>query len=468
VLRGRLLAIRVCHVYDDAFITYRYAANLAAGDGLVFHPGAAWEPVLGTTTPGYAVFLAGWIALGFDAVRASLGWNVVFDLVSAVLLLRLLRGRPVAATVALCAFAGMPELARVSAGGMEAPALLCIGLAAVVALQAGKVGAAALLASVACTLRPEAVLLVGVLALEARRRDSLKRFLLPVMILGLLYAGLLAVVYGSPIPQSVSAKASRHSGAGWLDTWSEITRQAWLPSRLYLPALPLVVLGFWRGLGRREVAAPLLRFALAVVVAYLIARPHTWGWYYYPMLAAWTVALGLGAQSVWERALGPGSRREAWEFRLTIAAVPLAALALALATRGRRDTVTEGVYRPLAAWAEEVDLAHSGARVLASDIGALGYYGRGLILDSEGLVWPEAVPAAGDQPRLVREHWPEYLWITAVRAKVQPLLADPEIAASYRAVRRFSARGETRLDVAPESLPDGWAQDYLVYRKDVR
>ena len=41
---------------DDAFITYRYAANLAQGAGLVYNVG---ERVLGTTTPGYAVLLGG-------------------------------------------------------------------------------------------------------------------------------------------------------------------------------------------------------------------------------------------------------------------------------------------------------------------------------------------------------------------------------------------------------------------------
>jgi hypothetical protein len=40
--------------YDDAFITYRYAENWAAGRGLVFNPG---EAVLGTTAPGWALLL---------------------------------------------------------------------------------------------------------------------------------------------------------------------------------------------------------------------------------------------------------------------------------------------------------------------------------------------------------------------------------------------------------------------------
>src|SRR5205823_14822555 len=41
--------------YEDAFITLRYARNLAEGQGLVFNAG---ERVLGTTTPLFALLLA--------------------------------------------------------------------------------------------------------------------------------------------------------------------------------------------------------------------------------------------------------------------------------------------------------------------------------------------------------------------------------------------------------------------------
>src|SRR3990170_6336850 len=40
---------------DDAYITFRYARNLLAGNGFVFNPG---ERVLGTTTPLYTLLLA--------------------------------------------------------------------------------------------------------------------------------------------------------------------------------------------------------------------------------------------------------------------------------------------------------------------------------------------------------------------------------------------------------------------------
>jgi hypothetical protein len=42
--------------YDDAYITFRYARNLAQGQGFVYNPG---ENFLGTTTPLFTMLLAG-------------------------------------------------------------------------------------------------------------------------------------------------------------------------------------------------------------------------------------------------------------------------------------------------------------------------------------------------------------------------------------------------------------------------
>jgi len=54
-----LCALNFGQIYDDPYITFTYAENLATGEGFVFNPG---EQVLGTTAPGYA-FLLGILAL---------------------------------------------------------------------------------------------------------------------------------------------------------------------------------------------------------------------------------------------------------------------------------------------------------------------------------------------------------------------------------------------------------------------
>ena len=65
--------------YDDGYITYRYADNLARGRGFVFNPG---EPVLGTSAPGYGLLLAGLErAVGPGRVGVD-GWGAAIFLVA--------------------------------------------------------------------------------------------------------------------------------------------------------------------------------------------------------------------------------------------------------------------------------------------------------------------------------------------------------------------------------------------------
>ncbi|MFP6641670.1 MAG: hypothetical protein VCC04_15605 [Myxococcota bacterium] len=56
-----MLGLRfVDYAYDDAYITYRYARNLAMGHGFVYNLG---QDFLGTTTPLLTLLLAGASAL---------------------------------------------------------------------------------------------------------------------------------------------------------------------------------------------------------------------------------------------------------------------------------------------------------------------------------------------------------------------------------------------------------------------
>src|SRR5215831_10599096 len=65
---GAAFFLHVGFVNDDALITVRYAENLARGNGLVYDAG---EKVLGTTTPLWALVLAGASKIGVDAVAAA-------------------------------------------------------------------------------------------------------------------------------------------------------------------------------------------------------------------------------------------------------------------------------------------------------------------------------------------------------------------------------------------------------------
>ena len=465
----RWLATASCPIYDDAFITYRYARNLAEGAGLVFNPGEAWEPVLGTTTPLYALLLAGLSALGADLVRASLAVNALCDAGTALLLVQALGRRRLAATAAVLALAAMPHLARISVGGMESPLFAFLALAASSAVAAGRPALGGLCAGLLCVVRPEGVLMVGILALSRLRRPrELVRLLAPVAVVGVASVALLLSTYGDVVPQSVHAKSAMHAKEGLsvaLARVAQILQQSFLPHPAYLPALPLVALGAWRAVRERGPLRAFSLFALAITASYLAARPHVWGWYFYVPLTAWVAWLALGL----ERARAAlAARRGREPSPLGTASVALAAAAtvgaVAAIARLAPTRVPERVYRPMHAWAAESSRLHPLARVLAADIGAIGYAWRGTVLDSEGLTWPQALDYVFPNA-IIEAFEPEYLLIVAERPRLAHFRARPEIAGRYVPIARFSASGETDLEPPLEQVSPTWVQDYLLYRR---
>jgi hypothetical protein len=460
----RALAIGACPIYDDAFITFRYAQNLAHGAGLVFNPGAAWEPVLGTTTPGFAVLLAFFAKLGLAPDRAARAFGIACDVASAWLLCRLLDRRVVAASIAVALFAAAPEIARIAVGGMEMPLLVLLALTATSAIGGGRFALSGMLAALACTVRPEAVLFAGALAaFHVRSLRQLARFAAPLVVVGALYAGALTYVYGSPIPQSVRAKADNHGLGAQGSRVLAIAAQAFAPSAYALALLPIASLGIVLAFLWRSAARAFIAFALAVVCAYALAGAKTWGWYFYAPLTAWSIACGLGCEAVFEFVARAVQRIETFAKLAPFALALLAVAAVATYARLRPDRVTPLVYEPMRAWCDSERPAAHGARIVASDIGALGFFSGALILDSEGLVWPQARGSL-HQVDVVRDEHPEYAMFVANQARLATFLRDP-IAQGYEPVARFNTRGDRELHPSIDSLPDRWEQDYVVFRR---
>ena len=226
--------------------------------------------------------------------------------------------------------------------------------------------------------------------------------------------------------------------------------------------MPFVLFGWARAFRIATSVRPLLAFALGMLLAYFAARPHTWGWYYYLPLVAWVTALAFGLEPLL-RAVARRSPALARVGRLGAGITALALLVGIIVLRPR-DPVTERVYGPIAEWANEARLAEKGAVLLASDIGAIGYYGRSLILDSEGLTFPPALEFSS-QIDMVARYMPDYLLLTAVRAKIEPMRANEQVARGYYPIHRFSRFGATELEPSLGDLPDHWVQDYASRRR---
>ncbi|HKC76642.1 MAG TPA: hypothetical protein VKF37_20935, partial [Chloroflexota bacterium] len=118
---------------DDAYIHFRFAQNLAAGHGFSFNPD---HPVPGSTSPLWAVLLAGGAVLGTPLWLAAKVYGVLFAAGAAVLAWRLalrLTGAPIAALAAGALTALDGRLLWATPSGMEVTLFAALSLAAFLA-----------------------------------------------------------------------------------------------------------------------------------------------------------------------------------------------------------------------------------------------------------------------------------------------------------------------------------------------
>ncbi len=213
---------------EDALITLRYAENLAAGRGFVYNPG---EPVLGTTTPLYTLFLALGVRLGLPALATG---KVVCILADGGLCLaawawgRAWGREDVGRLAAVCVAAG-PLHIRWAISGMET-SLVALGCALVwLAWFRGRERTTWALLALLFLLRWDtavlALLLLGGSVVRERRAPWRGLGLFLVLVLPWLVFSTLE--FGSPLPGTARAKwiVYSHSPPG---TLFPASRPLWL------------------------------------------------------------------------------------------------------------------------------------------------------------------------------------------------------------------------------------------------
>ena len=252
---------------DDAYITFRYAENLAEGSGLVFNEG---ERVLGTTTPLFAISLALLNAiLGVLPTSAALWISALADAVTVYLLYRLsieAFNKPWPGLFAGLLFSLSPLAIRFSINGMETSLAVALILAGLLMYLENRFWAAVLFTAAATLARPEAGLL-GVLLVIAiytsGRKNEAARFAGALIVLLLPWALFATLYFGSPFPHSITAK----SGQVYLWSFSQ-TLSVFLSHFSFLlvgPALGRLVGVPWPG--AVQILGPAPVWVLAITIA---------------------------------------------------------------------------------------------------------------------------------------------------------------------------------------------------------
>ena len=414
---GLMLWVMRDVVNDNAYITYRYAQNLALGRGFVFNPG---EAVLGTTAPLHGLLLgllgtihadialnalfvgyAACVALAFFAYRALAGAGLPFGGIVAALLLLSSSSTYDHVPLETLLVAALLVAALVFAQERRFPAL-CVALALAVLVRADS----ALFSLV----------LFGWIARSADDRRLLLRsaplFLFPL----LAWACFAWVTYGSPLPNSASTKSgwSGHAltfvGSLWERGLASLLSEPWLS----LLGTPFVVAGAAFSFRRehRRVLPVLVSFWFCYVAVYTALRifwPHTW--YYYPLHVVHCLLFGLG----FERAVRAGQwavvRPKAGSELATVIrprisprsisafAVTLVAGLVALGASGVWSDALDipsaffaggrdALYRAAAGWLRQNP--KRCARIASLEVGTLAYHSDRVFIDRMGLVTPRA------------------------------------------------------------------------------
>jgi hypothetical protein len=452
-------ARRLPYAAEDAYITFRYAEHWAQGLGPVYNAG---ERVMGFSSPLWTA----WLALGallhvptLDFARMS---GIAFDLAALVLGVRLLEreaGRASAWAFAVF-FAVFPLFSAHAVLGMETSLLVFLLAAAATAVRARLPATGALAAALALT-RPEGVVAALAILLLADRRA----WILCGVLVAIGWGGL-ALYFGSPIPQSVTAKAVTYGVGGRppaLD-WIEGFFPAFLAQRwqnlleaqhlfaISVLTLPALVLGLRKLVRERRAAAAIAVSGLAVLTVYVLLGVPYFSWYFVLPLFGWAIAVATGLPLVIRS-------------RLVWAALTVYVLSdapyLSILYVGRNQ-VEARLFRGAA---ERLKAASNGqGTVLLEPIGHIGYVSKLRVIDEVGLVSPEVPRRRRQGPGwytdIVRAHRPEFLVVRPGLIDKNQALAG--IAAPFRTL---AERDSLLADYALVGPPPKAADELVVLRR---
>jgi hypothetical protein len=414
---------------DDAFITYRYARNIASGYGFVYNLN---EPVLGTTTPLYTLVLALFGKHSGQDIRLISHLISVLSLwISGVVLYYLGKGGGIlqAAAVALV-FVSNPLL--ISAIGMETLFLIAVLLLALKSYVDEKFYMTGVLLGFLTLTRYETMLFVGLLGLHyLLKHRKLPIWLASTVAIFGVWTVFAWYTFGNVIPQSALAKVTvLTSGDGYPFYLGAI--MWWLvygfQSSWYYVLVPIALLGGYLAVRRKRheqgYVLILAWSGLYFIAASLIAG--SFSWYFGPLIPGFAILLVWGIEFL-VRLLGRLFSQIHFEVRLaqTTRAIVFVVMALGIVIlqlsswtkgwvtyRGQIVDVRYVHYREVAKWLDHY--ASRDETLATREIGVLGYYTDMKIIDLYGLVTPDLMSslARGETEALrktVELYAPDYL-----------------------------------------------------------
>ena len=427
--------------FDDAYITYRYARNIATGRGFVYNAG---EPVLGTTTPLYTLLLAGLSLVWPDIPLAShylgiLAWMLCIPLIYGI---GRTNGRESIGLVAAALLAFNPLFPRVL--GMETTLYALFALAAFFFHLQDRPLLAGLFASLAFLTRWDGILVVAVLLFAEMlkgRRGFFRAGLIcaSVMIPWLAYS---YMTFGSIFPNSFYAKM----GQGWNqgfggDELGTFGRGLLLLGASAYEANPLFLIwGLFAALGlasllyRRARWWPLLLWTGLYIAGYIALGVLRFPWYYPPIMPG-LVLLVAGGINLSAQFLSRYIKRDAAQ---AVSVAALCILCLIPSAHWLVQDQQKEIDAHSATYVEVGNWLHANtppeSSVALLEIGIVGFYSDRTVVDTMGLVRPDMLGHLDTWLQTlqfaVNHYWPDYV-VALERTAWVSLIGEPWFGEAY-------------------------------------
>ena len=387
-------------VYDDPFITFRYARNLAHGFGFVYN---AWEKVQSTTTPLLTIILSGISYLRFDLPRAAnflgslslaLGGWFLWDLAQSW-------KTPQVGWAALFLYPTFPLLFTTL--GSEMPLFLALCLAALAFNARGKVLVSAGLLGLSVLTRPDGMLLAVLLGIYSFYKNrSISQLIKPgivflaVVLPWFMFAWL---YFGSPIPATLAAKQAQ--GAMSISTPFApryfVILKSYAKEPVYWLEAALAVIGIVVAFSQHYRWGLVLIWGGCQFFVYTLLGVSGYYWYYAPLVPPFISAVSLGiahTDRVVATTLHRITQKTRYQTRVNNHAGMIVLVAIAFlgqlntlrAMRGYIDQRYE-IYKAVGEWLH--DNTEKNSKIGMLEVGMIGYFADRAIIDFAGLIQPE-------------------------------------------------------------------------------
>ncbi len=445
------------YVYDDPFITYRYAENLREGLGFVYNQGAH---VLSTTTPLFALLLSLLGNLWTDVQQLANFIGAISVALGGLLLWELSQTwkTPLVGWSGLLLYPTFPLLLITL--GSETPLFLAFVLGTFVLYARRHYGGAMLLITLAILTRSDGVLVAALLGVHYIWVNR-TQFTQPAFWLGqpwfwvgisvgllLVWHGFAWYYFGAPLPITLAAKQaqgrmsiSQHFAPGVLRVASWYSR-----SWQYWVELGLFVIGTIFSVYKKQRWVLLLAWTGLYFLAYTLLGVTSYFWYYAPLVPGWVIGIGLGISLLsWLPLPDPLQYSPVWSrVRPGLVGLLLTALfvtqVINIQKMSQRTDPRYAIYRAVGEWL--ADNTPADVKVGALEVGIIGFYAQRTMVDFAGLIQPEVadlmeMDTTYDDTSVwaLQTYQPEYLVLipdpqSRVKSEVLEPYCDP--------VRRFS------------------------------